>query len=559
MLLLLLLSPVQACTGPALFCQQDLLNLQKNNPADQDYLLQTPEGQVQGRALTSAAGQTFGSWEGVPYGEQPKRWSPPEPKQQWEGVLDCTDLGPICMQYALDSDPLDSDVTVIGQEDCLSLNIYQPTWTEEPLPVFVWVHGGGLEMGSGGEYRPEMMVDEDMVVVTINYRLGALGFLSTDTPRFSGNQGLRDIQLALAWVQERISLFGGDPTRVTVAGQSGGSWAVSLLLASPLSNGLFSRAILQSGPVQGPGYNMDDRQVAAEKGRNMGNAVGCPTEWAEEMEECLLLLPVEALIKYKGDFSQSATSMGAVDDFAPDPVLPLPYKEAISQGIGPQVPVMVGENSFEGLLFSLPEVGDPNILDSYDWNSGFGVSTVFFDTLNMDLSLYSPCLPTWAEAAGLEFFGEALDSKDLLAYLHLQGDTKFGVGNSMSADLFNSAPNITVYRYLHTFQDNTSYSFAGTTEWGPTHGDELPYLWILPSYGWSDTSTWSSLAKQHSQLLLSLWSSFTDSGRPSSEGVEWRPYTPGGEYLQMGDQAVMGFGEGESRFAWWRNLLEQGC
>merc|ERR1712113_1252270 len=94
---------------------------------------------------------------------------------------------------------------------------------------------------------------------------------------------------------------------------------------------------------------------------------------------------------------------------------------------------------------------------------------------------------------------------------------------------------------MGTFQDNTSYSFAGTTEWGPTHGDELPYLWILPSYGWSDTSTWSSLAKQHSQLLLSLWSSFTYSGRPSSEGVEWRPYTPGGEYLQMGDQAVMGF------------------
>jgi len=272
-----------------------------------------------------------------------------------------------------------------------------------------------------------------------------------------------------------------------------------------------------------------------------------------------MLIPVEALLEYKGDYTQSATSMGAIDDFAPEPVLPLPYEQAISQGIGPQVPVMVGENSLEGLMFSMAEVGDPNILNSYDWNSEFGVRTVFFDTLNLDLSLFSPCLPAWAEAAGLEFFGQALDSGDLLPYLHLLGDSKFGVGNSISADLFTSAPNITVYRYLHTFQDDSSFSFAGTTEWGPTHGDELTYMWIMPSYGWTDTSTWSPLAEQHSKLLLSLWSSFTDLGRPSSEDVEWRPYTPGGEYLLMGDQAVMGYGEGESRFAWWRNLLEQGC
>jgi len=546
---LTLLSPVFSCTGPGLFCQDVLF--------DPGYLVTTPEGQVQGRSLESASGQTFGAWEGIPYGEQPRRWDIPERKQPWEGVLDCTKLGPICMQYSISPDG--TEVGVVGEEDCLSLNIYQPTWTDGPLPVFVWVHGGGLEIGSGGEYRPEMLVDEEVVVVTINYRLGALGFLSTDTPRASGNQGLRDIQLALAWVQERISLFGGDPTRVTVAGQSGGSWAVSLLLASPLSNGLFSRAILQSGPAIGLGYTMDNRQVAAEKGRTMGNAVGCPTEWAEEMEECLLLLPVEALIEYKGDYTHSATSFGAVDDFAPNPVLPLPYEEAISQGIGPQVPVMLGENSLEGLMFSLAEIADPEILASYDWNSDFGVRTVFFDTLNLDLSLFSPCLSTWTTAAGLEFFGDTLDAEDLMAYLHLLGDSKFGVGNSMSADLFNSAPNITVYRYLHTFQDNSSFSFAGTTDWGPTHGDELTYMWTIPSYGWSDTSSWSPLAQEHSKLLLSLWSSFTDSGKPSSEGVEWNPYTPGGEYLLMGDQAMMGRGEGESRFAWWRDLLQQGC
>ena len=142
---------------------------------------------------------------------------------------------------------------------------------------------------------------------------------------------------------------------------------------------------------------------------------------------------------------------------------------------------MLGENSFEGLMFSLAEIADPEILASYDWNSDFGVfqdsapkfffaqvRTIFFDTLNLDLSLFSPCLSTWTTAAGLEFFGDTLDAEDLMAYLHLLGDSKFGVvldkispkmfkylvwhisnhkvGNSMSADLFNSAPNITVYR-----------------------------------------------------------------------------------------------------------------
>jgi para-nitrobenzyl esterase len=300
-----------------------------------DYTVQLPEGAARGRTVTGPGGRTFGAWEGLPYADPPARWQPPQPGSPWEGTLDCLAPGPACLQYIYDP----TNVTLFGQEDCLVLNVYSPEPTEGAgLPVLVFVHGGGLEMGRGDEYRPELLVEQGLVVVTLNYRLGALGFLSADTAGVSGNQGLRDIQLALAWLQGRVRLFGGDPARVTVAGQSGGAWAVALLLASPRSVGLLAGAVLQSGPVLGPGYTYDTRQVGAEKGRRLAEAVGCPGEPPEELEACLLEVPVEDIVRFKADFSRSSTSMGMVDAFAPDPVLPLPYEELISSGRGPQVP-----------------------------------------------------------------------------------------------------------------------------------------------------------------------------------------------------------------------------
>jgi len=400
------------------------------------------------------------------------------------------------------------------------------------------------------------------VVVTINYRLGLLGFLATDSSRISGNQGLRDILLALRWVQDRVHLFGGDPARVSLAGQSGGAWAVSLLLASPLSIGLFTRAIIQSGPVTGPGYYYDTREVALAKTQRAANILGCPTEWNDDMEECLMGLSVEQLIRYKSDYNASTMTTGSIDPYASHPVLPIPYEDLISFGLGPQVPVMLGENQHEGLMFSMAEVADPDLLGSYDptWDTGVGRSTIFFSSLNLDPSLFSSCQAPWATAAGDRFLGDTIGPEDLMEWIHLLSDTRFAVGNELTANLLSTAPNITVYRYLHTFQDNTSFSFVGTTEWGTSHGDELPYIWGLPTYG-VDPSLWSPAASAHSSLLLGLWASFTAEGAPAAPELAWGEYGgPGGEYALLGEAPAMGREEEmEARISWWLDTLAGGC
>ena len=193
---------------------------------------------------------------------------------------------------------------VIGSEDCLFLNVYS-TRPMEALPVLVWIHGGGFTSGAGDWYRPDFLLDFDLVVVSINYRLGALGFLSLDIPTMSGNQGLRDQALALKWVQDNISAFGGDPKRVggsipltyclskipqvTIMGESAGSWSVFYQLLNPNTSGLFTAAIGQSGAVTGGvGWGLSfTREEAASNGKNLAGAFNCTRSEVELVESCL--------------------------------------------------------------------------------------------------------------------------------------------------------------------------------------------------------------------------------------------------------------------------------
>eukprot|EP00091_Calanus_sinicus_P010506 TRINITY_DN24378_c0_g1_i1.p1 TRINITY_DN24378_c0_g1~~TRINITY_DN24378_c0_g1_i1.p1 ORF type:complete len:196 (-),score=37.47 TRINITY_DN24378_c0_g1_i1:184-771(-) len=189
---------------------------------------------------------------------------PPEPKASWDGALDCTAPGPICLQSDF------ATFSIIGSEDCLSLNIYTTGTSQDiegkSLPVIVFLHGGGLAIGAGEHYKGDFLVDHGVILITINYRLDLLGFFSLDSPRISGNQGLRDAQQALRWVRENIQYFGGDPDRVIISGQSGGSWATSMLYTSPLSESLFSGAIFESGVALGDlGYTYSSREDALRK------------------------------------------------------------------------------------------------------------------------------------------------------------------------------------------------------------------------------------------------------------------------------------------------------
>lgn len=202
-------------------------------------------------------GETY-AFLGIPYAAPPVgelRFAAPAPVEAWEGARDATQFGKRCAQ--LESTTLQNAGS--ENEDCLYLNVWTPDLSpEKKKPVMVWIHGGGNVNGSASEPLPflntglfysgrPLSETQDVVVVTFNYRLGALGFLHDDALELPGNQGLRDQQTVLAWVRDNIAAFGGDAERVTIFGESAGSFDVCLHVASPASRGLFHRAISQSG------------------------------------------------------------------------------------------------------------------------------------------------------------------------------------------------------------------------------------------------------------------------------------------------------------------------
>lgn len=208
----------------------------------------TTGGQVRGVAARGVR-----RWRGIPYA-QAERFAAPEPPTPWSGIRDATHAGPQCPQMYGNQAKRARMAKPDFDEDCLSLNIYAPDHADgdAPLPVYVWIHGGAFVAGSGHPYDgTELARDGDIIVVTINYRLGVLGFVNFGAvlPDIPSNLGLRDQIAALAWVRDNIAAFGGDPARVTIGGQSAGSMSVSLLLHAAAARPLFAGAIMQSGAV----------------------------------------------------------------------------------------------------------------------------------------------------------------------------------------------------------------------------------------------------------------------------------------------------------------------
>ncbi|HEY8830863.1 MAG TPA: carboxylesterase family protein, partial [Gemmatimonadaceae bacterium] len=214
-------------------------------------------------------------FRGIPYAAPPVgalRWRPPQPPKHWTGIRPASQLGHNCEQHQpySDIDPFAAGVS----EDCLYLNVWTSTLDARATrrPVMVWIHGGGFWAGFGGEERHNgaRLAQKGAVVVTVNYRLGAFGFLAhpalaAESPHHAaGNYGLLDQIAALHWVQRNIARFGGDPSRVTIFGESAGGMSVGSLIASPLAKGLFQGAILESGTGVGLGVgSRDDGQKIA--------------------------------------------------------------------------------------------------------------------------------------------------------------------------------------------------------------------------------------------------------------------------------------------------------
>jgi para-nitrobenzyl esterase len=336
-----------------------------NPPEEIELTTGEVRGQLEGDVL---------SFRGIPYAAPPvgdNRWLPPQPVDPWDEVREAIEAGPFCpqpMQFL--------NAAMAGtSEDCLYLNVWAPKETPpQGLPVMVWLHGGAFISGSGSSdvYDGTALVERgDVIVVSINYRLGPFGFLYDEQARAaasgeppSGNQGLEDQIAALSWVAREIAAFGGDPDKVTVFGESAGAMSICALMTAPKAAGLFHRAIMQSGACAGTRYPSpaDGEARTAMVAKN----AGCPA--GDGRFDCLRSLSAEALVEatFRSDFPPGGLLYNANPAIVFIPVvdgelLPGQPSDRLATGDFHKVPVLLGTNRDEGTLFHSGIIGDHKV------------------------------------------------------------------------------------------------------------------------------------------------------------------------------------------------------
>lgn len=454
----------------------------------------TEQGIVYGKTLNGE-----NQFLGLRYAQAPtgaQRWQPPQPLSQRFVLLNGTQFANHCPQNA-------SPFGVAGTtEDCLFLNVYTPpgrvAFAARPRPVMVWIHGGALVTGESDDYDPVRLVTQgDVVVVTINYRLGALGVLAQPALDAEGhlavNYGLLDQQAALRWVRRNIAGFGGDPSNVTIFGQSAGALSTLSNIASPLSQGLFQGAIVESGAYS---LTLPTLAAAEAQGIALATALGC----TEQSAACLRAVPVEQILAH-----QAASITTVVDG----KILPLSIGTALSTGQFNRVPVMNGSNHDEGRLFTalaFDLAGGPLTAAAYPAVVGavFGAQAAAAIVAQYPLADY----------------GTASNAPDL-AFSAIQTDAEFAC-SARAADVFLSGY-VPTYAYefndANAPQDNLP---PVTFPYGATHANELQFLFNLRSLAPLPPLSTDELTLAGS--MVKYWTNFAHSHTPNSAGV---PYWPG--------------------------------
>ena len=316
-------------------------------------LVEVEQGTVAGTIESLPGGGDMLVWRGVTYAEPPVgelRFRAPRPPQPQDGIIETTEFSPGCMQDPQNPLAIQNSNGLPVSEDCLYLNISAPA-SPGPHPVMVWIHGGALLTGSADQSgaNPDRLAEQGIVVVTINYRLDTLGYAahpaltatSETEPAGSGNYGLMDQQRALQWVQDNIAGFGGDPGNVTIFGESAGGWSVLGLMTMEGSEGLFNRAIIQSGAITGA---QADMETAEQQGASRFSGL-CPEEATEVAAQCLREADAEDLL------AGIAGLAGGVNMIRRPGVLERNIPDALDDGdfVGEQV--LKGTNLDEWRLF----------------------------------------------------------------------------------------------------------------------------------------------------------------------------------------------------------------
>ena len=437
------------------------------------------------------------SFLGIPYAKPPignLRWRPPQPPESWTGTREADEFGLACPQI-LYPDVASMDNSVGPQsEDCLYLNIWKPEdATNKQLPVMVWIHGGGFAIGGTkiANYSGEKFAQKGVVLVSIAYRIGVLGFmahpeLTEESGRSSGNYGLMDQIAALKWVQDNIAAFGGDPKNVTIFGESAGGISVSLLCGSPLTKGLFQRAISQSGGAFGPVGGQGNDGVATLEGAENKGLDFAQRMGANSLTE-LRALPVEKLLQ------DPSANMGGFWPICDRYVILDDQYKLYSAGGYNDVDVLLGSNSNEGALF----------VNSMETGILKGILADSFGPLaDRAQDVYPATNDSVALQSARNIFRDQMFAWPTWTWARLQAQT----GKS------------TVFVYYFDQQQppmNTGNPIAGAS-----HSDEINYVFghVDQNYNYQYTEQDKAL----SSIIMDYWVNFASTGNPNGKGLpDW--------------------------------------
>ncbi|MEV7021777.1 carboxylesterase family protein [Kitasatospora sp. NPDC093558] len=437
----------------------------------------------------------YRTFQGIPYASPPTgdlRWRDPQPVTPWSGVRDATAPGNRCPQGTT------------GDEDCLYLNVTTPQ-NAHHRPVVVWLHGGSFTGGAGSDYDPHRMaVDSDVVVVTVNYRLGLYGYFGYPGLAGSGDFGLADQQAALRWVRRNAAAFGGDPQNVTLAGQSAGGMSICSQLTSPAAAGLFDKAIIQSGsclidypkalfwPTMPAGSPWTSRTAVEAAGSALGTALGCTDI------DCLRHKPAVQLRDHLGQFTKPTYGT---------PLLPTEPAQALRDGHFQRVPVLQGGTRDEHRGFAaVLNLGHPMTEQGYHdlLVQSFGVQADAVEERYPPGDYPSPAV-AWATVATDRIWSCPTLASDRLLARHTP-----------------------VYAY--EFADRTAPVSAGLPPgfpYGAYHASELPYLFDVAGLPTTLDADQHRLAER----MIRDWTLFATTGHPwqrfDHEGGEAHNFTTG--------------------------------
>ncbi|MEU8888636.1 carboxylesterase family protein [Streptomyces sp. NPDC048442] len=449
------------------------------------------------------------AWLGVPFAQPPVgglKWRAPRPALPWEGVREATEFGPAAVQlprFDPTEPPYEGD-----SEDCLYLNVFSPAADDARRPVLVWIHGGGFMFGTGKDYDGSVLAERgDVVVVTLNYRLSSWGFLhlaGVDPAVADSNVGVRDQVAALEWVRNNIAAFGGDPSRVTIVGESAGGMSVGTLLGVPAARGLFHGAALLSGSAA----EQQDAETAAAAARALLARLGIPESEAGRLRD----VPVDELRAVVGEFA----GKGGHDGKQGIPFLPvvdgdyIPYVPlaAVADGAVADVPLLVAYCRDEMAIFTF--MGDDNTF-----------------TRSLEAATGEQA---WAELLGRyaqwEPEGASVGGN---ARKTLLGDAMFAMPSIRVAEAQVRAGG---HAWMHRFDHQPP--MAPYDILGPTHAADIPCLWSRePSFDLASLSgnpadgfmDMSEADKAASAALQDAVLSLVREGRPSlPQGPQWPAY-----------------------------------